>query len=57
MDVSVLHSFFLHLGFVPLGFTSKIFNEAVLTNFLRSNNGHSKRECYKESVNDNQFTK
>ena len=27
---SVLHSFFLRPGFVPLGFTSKVFNEAVL---------------------------
>jgi hypothetical protein len=27
----VLHSFFLHQGFVPLGFPGKVFNEAVRT--------------------------
>ena len=29
MDISVLHSFFPHLGFVLMGFTSKVFNVAV----------------------------
>ena len=28
-NMDILHSFFLHPGFVPLGFTSKVFNEAV----------------------------
>ena len=29
--VSILYSFFLRPGFVLLGFTSKVFNETVLT--------------------------
>ena len=28
--MDILHSFFLHPGFVPLGFTGKVFNEAVI---------------------------
>ena len=32
-EISVLHSFFLRPGFVPLGFTGKVFNEAVLIYF------------------------
>ena len=32
--ISVLHSFFLRPGFVPLGFTGKVFNEAVLIFFF-----------------------
>ena len=35
MDVSVLHYFFLRPGFVLLGFIGNLFNEAVLTNFLK----------------------
>ena len=27
--MNILHFFFLRLGFVPLGFTGKVFNEAV----------------------------
>ena len=30
-DVSILHYFSLRPGFIPLGFTGKIFNETVLT--------------------------
>ena len=30
-DVSILHSFSFCLGFIPLGFTDKVFNETVLT--------------------------
>ena len=40
MDVCVLHFFSLQPGFVPLSFTGKVFNEAVLTNFLKFHNGH-----------------
>ena len=29
MNVSVLHSFSLHPGFVPLSFNSKVFNEGL----------------------------
>ena len=47
MDVSVLHSFSLYPGFVPLGFTGKVFNKVVLTNFLKFYYGHS-RGSYKE---------
>ena len=57
MNVSVLHSFSLHPGFIPLGFSSKVFNEAVLTNFLKFHNGHSRRSVIRKYVNDNQFTK
>ena len=53
MDISVLHSFFLHLGFVPLGFTSNDVNEAILTKFLKSHNGHSRRSVIRKCVNDN----
>ena len=28
--MDILHSFFLRLGFVPMGFTDKVFNEAVV---------------------------
>ena len=35
-DVSVLYSFFLCPGFVPLSFIGKVFSEAVLTNFKQS---------------------
>ena len=48
MDVSVLHYFSLRPVFVPLGFTGKVFNEEVLTNFPKFHNGHSRGECYKE---------
>ena len=30
-DVSILHSFSLRPGFIPLGFTGKVFNETLLT--------------------------
>ena len=30
-DVSIMHSFSLCSGFIPLGFTGKVFNETVLT--------------------------
>ena len=42
MDVRVLYTFSLRLGFVPLGFISKVFNEVILTNFLKFHNGHSR---------------
>ena len=57
MDVSVLHSFFLRSGFVPLGLTSKVFNEVVLINFLKFHNDHSRESVIRKDVNDNQFTK
>ena len=57
MDVSVLYSFSLRPSFVPLGFASKVFNEVVLTNFLRFHNGHSRGSVIRKCVNDNQFTK
>ena len=28
--MDILHSFFLRPSFVPMGFTSKVFNEAVI---------------------------
>ena len=40
MDVSVLHYFSFCLGFVLLGFNDKVFNQAILTNFLKFQNGH-----------------
>ena len=42
MDVSVLQSFSLISGFVPLGFTGKVLNDAVITNFLKFHNSHSR---------------
>ena len=30
--MNMLHSFFLHPVFVPLGFTGKVFNETVVSN-------------------------
>ena len=57
MDASVLHFFSLRLNFVPLGFTSKVFNEAILTNFLKFHNGHSSGSVIRKYENDNQFTK
>ena len=57
MDVSVLHYFSLRPGFVPLSFTEKFFNEAVLTNFLKFRNGHSRWGVIRKEVNGNQFTK
>ena len=57
MDVSILHSFSLLLGFAPLGFTGKVFNEAVLTNFLKFHNGLSRGSVTRKYVNDNQFIK
>ena len=29
-EIVMLHSFFLNLGFVPMGFPGKVFNEATL---------------------------
>ena len=55
MDVNVLHSFSLCPNFVPLGFIDKVFNEAILTNFLKLHNGHSKGSA--KCVNNNHFTK
>ena len=40
--MDIRHSFFLRLGFAPLGFIGKVFNETVII-FLWSPNG----ECYK----------
>ena len=57
MDVSVLHSFSLLPGFVPLGSSGKVFNEAVLTNFLKFHNGLSRGSVTRKYVNDNQFIK
>ena len=57
MDVIVLHSFSLRSSFVPLGFTSKVFNKVVLTNFFKFHNGHSRGSVIRKGVNDNQFTK
>ena len=37
-------------------FTGKVFNKTVLTNFLKSHNGHSRGSVIKKCVNDNQFT-
>ena len=30
--MDILHSFFLRPGFVPLGFTGKVFNETIVSN-------------------------
>ena len=57
MDVGVLHFFSLRLGFVPLVFTDKVFNVAILTNFLKFHNGHSRGGVIRKDVNDNQFIK
>ena len=57
MDVSVLHSFSFRIGFVPQSFTSKVFIEAILTNFLKFHNGNSRGSVIKKCVNDNQFIK
>ena len=57
MDVTVLHSFSLRPSFVPLGFIDKVFNETILTNFLKFHNGNSKGSVTRKGVNDNQFTR
>ena len=57
MDISVLHSFSLRPGFVPLGFTDKVFNYTVLTNSLKFHNSHARGNVIRKRVNDNQFTK
>ena len=57
MNVSVLHYFSLLSGFVSLGFTGKVFNEVVLTNFHKFHNGYSRGSVIRKSVNDNQFSK
>ena len=57
MDVRVLHSFSLRPSFVPLGFIGKVFNETIVTNFLKFHNGHSRGSVIGKGVNDNQFTK
>ena len=49
--------FFLHPGFVPLGITGKVFNEAVITNFLKFHSGHSRGSAIRKGVNDIQSTK
>ena len=56
MDVSVLYYFSLGPGFVPLDFTGKVFNEAVITNFLKFHNGYSRGSVIRKCVNDDQFT-
>ena len=57
MNVSVMHFFSLHQGFFLVGFSSKVYNEAVLTNFLKFHNGHSRGSIVRKCMNDNQFTK
>ena len=56
MDVSVLHSFSLCLGFIPLGFTCKVFNDAILPNFLKFHNDHLRESVIRKCVNDTQST-
>ena len=48
---------FLRPDFVSLGFTGKVFNEIVLTNFLKFHNRHSRGGVIRKSVNDTQTTK
>ena len=33
-EIVMLHSFFLNLGFVPMGFPGKVFNEAASINIV-----------------------
>ena len=35
-EIVMLHSFFLNLGFVPMGFPGKVFNEAASINIVYS---------------------
>ena len=35
-EIVMLHSFFLNLGFVPMGFAGKVFNEAASINIVYS---------------------
>ena len=54
-DVSILHSFSLHPGFIPLGFIRKVFNQTELT----TSDGHSRGSVINNllrNVNDHTFT-
>ena len=42
---------------VPLNFIDNVFNETILTNFLKFYNGYSKESVIKKEVNDDEFTK
>ena len=57
MNVNVLHSFFLCPDFVILCFTSKVFNETVLTIFLKFYNDNSRGSVIRKYVNNIQYIK
>ena len=53
MDVCVLYYFVIRLGFIPLNFIDKDFNEVVITYFLKFHNGHLRMSViriYKRNV-------
>ena len=50
MNVSVLYYFSLRPSFIALGFTDKVLNETVITNFFKFYNGHSRGSVIRKYV-------